>query len=151
MTKKATNPQEYLDALPFECKTQFTELRNAIRAAMPNGFEECISYGMIGYVVPHRLYPSGYHCNPELPLPFVSLANQKNFFGFYHMGLYADASLMAWFKEEYAQWGLQKLDMGKSCVRFKKNGALPLELLTELLRRITVEDWVQLYEKNLKR
>lgn len=144
-------PDGYVERIPIDRRPYFSEMRHAIRDAMPEGFEEQISYGMIGYVVPHELYPAGYHCKPELPLPFVSIANQKNFFGFYHMGLYANEDLMNWFKAECAQRELPKLDMGKSCLRFKKWRELPLGLLSELLAKMSVGDWIECYEQNLKR
>ena len=118
---------------------------------MPKGFEETMSYGMIGYVVPHSLYPSGYHCNPKLPLPFISIASQKNFVALYHMGLYADAALMEYFKAGYAASDAGKLDMGKSCIRFKKLDRIPYELLGELCEKMSVADWIQTYESALKR
>ena len=130
---------------------KFAEMRRVIQHAMPNGFEERMSYGMIGYVVPNELYPPGYHCNPELPLPFVSIANQKNFFGFYHMGLYADALLMKWFLAQHSSLNLRKLDMGKSCIIFKKWDEVHLELLTNLVSKMSIEDWIACYAKNLKR
>jgi uncharacterized protein YdhG (YjbR/CyaY superfamily) len=149
--QKASTPDEYVRWVSSERRPQFAEMRQAIQQAMPNGFEEQMSYGMIGYVVPHELYPPGYHCNPQLPLPFVSIANQKNFFGFYHMGLYADAHLMDWFLAEHSALNLRKLDMGKSCIRFNRWNEIPLELLTKLVSKMSVEDWIACYEKNLKR
>lgn len=113
---------EYIKALPEERKAAFTQLRKIILANLPVGFKEEMNYGMIGFMVPHSLYPSGYHCDPKLPLPFVNIANQKNFIAFYHMGMYANKDLYYWFVDEYAKHSKYKLDMGKSCVRFKKNG-----------------------------
>jgi len=110
-----------------------------------------MSYGMIGYVVPHSIYPAGYHCAPELPLPFLSIASQKQFIGFYHMGVYADPELLAWFQHAYGLLGLRKLDMGKSCIRFKKWEEMPFELLGDLVSRVTVSDWIATYESKLKR
>jgi len=110
-----------------------------------------MSYGMIGYVVPHSLYPAGYHCSPELPLPFMSIANQKHFIGFYHMGLYANPELMDWFVASYDALNLRKLDMGKSCIRFKKWNEIPMDLIGELVRRVSTEDWIATYESAFKR
>lgn len=110
-----------------------------------------MSYGMLGYVVPHKLYPDGYHCDPKLPLPFMNLASQKNFIAVYHSGMYADPKLMKWFTTQYGKRVEGKLDMGKSCVRFKKMEQIPFELIGELASKMTPEDWVKLYEKNVKR
>ncbi|HOZ87706.1 MAG TPA: DUF1801 domain-containing protein, partial [Bacteroidia bacterium] len=127
------------------------QLRQVILKNLPAGFSEEMSYGMVGYVVPHSKYPAGYHCNPELPLPFMAFASQKNFIAFYHMCLYADQQLTEWFTKEYAKQVTGKLDMGKSCVRFKKPGQIPYQLIGELVAKITPEKWIALYEKNLKR
>lgn len=139
-------PQDYIDNLPEDRKSQFIELTNSIRNGLPKGFEECISYGMIGFVVPHSLYPKGYHCDPKLPLPFFSIASQKNSINIYHMGLYADKNLYDWFVEKYKSTVKTKLDMGKSCIRFKINQEIPFDLIQELSRKMTPQDWIQLYE-----
>ncbi len=106
-----------------------------------------MNYGMIGYVVPHTLYPKGYHCKPTDPLPFMNIASQKNFIAVYHMGLYADPQLLKWFTQEYPKHSTQKLDMGKSCIRFKKPDQIPFKLLGELAAKMTPTQWIQLYEK----
>ena len=147
----ASTPEEYVALVPDERKPSFNRLRDMIQTNLPEGFEETMSNGMIGYVVPHSIYPAGYHCSPELPLPFVSIANQKQFIGFYHMGVYADPELMRWFKEAYSALDLRKLDMGKSCIRFKKWEEIPFELLGELVSRVTVAQWIATYESKLKR
>ena len=116
----------------------------------PAGFNEELNYGMPGWVVPHSLYPGGYHVNPKLPLPFASIASQKNFIGFYHMGVYANPELLAWFKEEYGKRCKYKLDMGKSCVRLKRMDDIPFDLIGELMSRITVNDWISAYEDGVK-
>jgi hypothetical protein len=103
-----------------------------------------MSYGMIGYVVPHSIYPARYHCNPSLPLPFMNIASQKNFIAFYHMGIYANKALYDWFVGEYPEHCSRKLDMGKSCIRFKIMEDIPYELLGELVRKMTVLEWVNL-------
>lgn len=150
MIAKATTPQEYIAQLPENRKPHFEQLRETILKNIPEGFEETISYGMLGYVVPHSIYPDGYHCDPKLPLPFVSIANQKNFIALYHMGIYADKEIHDWFVAEYPKHCKYKLDMGKSCIRFKKPEDIPFELIGELMERMTDDDWVQLYEKNIK-
>jgi len=106
---------------------------------------------MLGYVVPHSVYPDGYHCDPKQPLPFMGLASQKNFISFYHMGLYADKKLMDWFTKEYPKHAKSKLDMGKSCIRFKKMDDIPFKLIGELVKKMSAKDWISLYEKNLKK
>lgn len=136
----------YIASLPDDRKAAMEQLRSTIRQNLPAGFQEEMSYGMIGYVVPHTLYPKGYHCNPKLPLPMINLASQKNFIAVYHMGIYADQSILDWFTTEYAKTGCGKLDMGKSCVRFKKMTDIPYALLGELAAKISVEQWISCYE-----
>jgi uncharacterized protein YdhG (YjbR/CyaY superfamily) len=143
-------PDQYVAQLPDDRKEAITALRQAIKENLPPGFEETMSYGMIGYVVPHSLYPAGYHCDPKLPLPFLSIASQKNFVAIYHMGIYADPVLLDWFTAEYAKRVKGKLDMGKSCVRFKKPQEIPVGLIGELASKVTVEDWIALYKKAFK-
>ncbi|MFM7681858.1 MAG: DUF1801 domain-containing protein [Bacteroidota bacterium] len=137
---------EYLSKLPEDRREAFNQLREAILTNLPEGFEECINYGMIGYVVPHSIYPNGYHCDPKLPLPFMNIASQKNFIAFYHMGIYGNADLMNWFVGEFSKYSKSKLDMGKSCVRFKKMNDIPFELIGELVKKMSVADWVNQYE-----
>lgn len=151
MQSKATTVKEYIDEVPEDRKPYFKKLRAIIKKNLPKGFKEQMSYGMIGYVVPHKLYPDGYHCKPELPLPFANIASQKNFVAVYHSGIYADPKLMKWFTKEFPKHSDRKLDMGKSCIRFKKVEEIPLELIGELMTKMTVEDWVKLYEKNVKK
>ncbi|EIJ37836.1 DUF1801 domain-containing protein [Galbibacter orientalis] len=143
--------QEYLKAVPADRKEAFEKLRNVILKNLPKGLEETMSYGMIGYVVPHAIYPSGYHCNPELPLPFINIASQKNHIALYHSGIYADKNIYNWFVKEYPKHTNIKLDMGKSCVRFKKFEQIPFELISELMKKMNVEEWISLYEKNFKK
>lgn len=126
-------------------------LRQCILDNLPSGFEETMSYGMIGYVVPHSIYPGGYHCNPELPLPFLNIASQKNYIAFYHSGLYADPEIKEWFVETYKTRIPAKLDMGKSCVRFKNPEQIPYDLLGELCKKISVSDWILLYENQIRK
>ena len=147
MQSKATTPEQYLSELPEDRKEAMLQLRNAIKENLPPGFEEVISYGMLGYVVPHSIYPSGYHCNPKLPLPFINLASQKNFIAIYHMGIYANKNLESWFVSEYPKHVKTKIDMGKSCIRFKKMDDIPFDFIGELASKVSVEDWISNYEK----
>ena len=151
MTSTATTPTAYVDSLPEDRKKVMHELRKVILKNLPKGFQEEMSYGMIGYVIPHTLYPAGYHCKPELPLPFLNIASQKNFIAVYHMGMYADKKLLDWFTAEFPKHSKAKLDMGKSCIRFKKPEQIPFELIGELASKMTVKEWIALYEKNYKK
>lgn len=151
MQSTAKTPAEYVNSLPDERKIVIKNIRKTVLDNLPEGFEETMSYGMLGYVVPHSIYPSGYHCDPKTPLPFLSVASQKNFIAFYHMGIYADETLLNWFVAEYPKHCKTKLDMGKSCIRFKKMNDIPLELLGQLVAKMSVQDWISLYEKKLKR
>ena len=148
MQSKAKTVNEYIKELPPDRKEAITKLRKSILKNLPKGFKEGIGYGMMGYYVPHSIYPNGYHCTPELPLPFAGMASQKNFISFYHMGMYADPELLKWFTTEYPKHTKAKLDMGKSCVRFKKPEHIPYELIGKLMKKMTVKDWIKLYEKN---
>ncbi len=151
MRMEASTPQAYLDSVQEERKAVMRRLHELIMENLPQGFEAGIGYGMLGYVVPHSLYPAGYHCDPKQPLPFMGLASQKNNISFYHMGLYADTELLNWFTSEYPKYSKTKLDMGKSCIRFKKEESIPFPLLAELVRKMKPEDWIRLYESNVKR
>jgi uncharacterized protein YdhG (YjbR/CyaY superfamily) len=151
MQSKAQTPQDYINELPNDRKEAIEKLRKITLENLPKGFQEQMSYGMIGYVVPHSIYPSGYHCTPELPLPFFSFASQKNSINVYHMMIYADKSIHDWFVSEYPKYATAKLDMGKSCMRFKKPEHIPYELIGKLVSKISVQDWIDTYEKVLKR
>ena len=151
MTSTAATPKEYIDSLPKDRIKAMTELQNVIKKNLPKGFEETMQYGMLSYVVPHKLYPAGYHCKPTDALPFLSIASQKNFIAIYHMGLYADKTLLDWFLTEFPKYSKAKLDMGKSCIRFKKPDQIPFKLIGELASKMTVKDWIELYEKMYKR
>lgn len=151
MQSSAKTVDEYLESLPEDREKAMKELRRVILKNLPKGFKEEMSYGMIGFVVPHSKYPDGYHCSPELPLPFMNIASQKNFIAVYHMGMYADPKLLEWFTTEYPKHAKQKLDMGKSCVRFKKPELIPFKLIGELATKMTPEAWIKLYEKNYKK
>jgi hypothetical protein len=147
MPNKPVTIDGYLAALPADRRQALEMLRTILRKKLPKGFQEEMNYGMIGYVVPHTLYPKGYHCKPTDPLPFMNIASQKNFIAVYHMGLYADPQLLKWFTQEYPKHSTQKLDMGKSCIRFKKPDQIPFKLLGELAAKMTPTQWIQLYEK----
>ncbi len=151
MQIKAANPEGYIQKIPKDRVEVFTKLRQAILDNLPTGFEETMNYGMIGYVVPHSVYPDGYHCKPSDPLPFANIASQKNFVAFYHMGLYAKEDLMQWFVSEYQKQCKYKLDMGKSCVRFKKMDDIPFELIGQLISKMSSGDWIKLYEEQIKK
>ncbi len=151
MQSKAVTVEAYTNELPQDRKEAILKLRHAITKNIPKGFEETMSYGMIGYVVPHSLYPNGYHCNPKLPLPFLNIASQKNFIAVYHMGIYSDPKLLEWFTTEFPKHSKAKLDMGKSCIRFKKPDQIPFELIGELCKKMSVKDWISSYEKMLNK
>ena len=142
---------EYIGALPEDRKAVIQKLRKVILANLPDGFEEQLSYGMIGYVVPLSKYPQGYHAKEGEPLPFLSLASQKNHIALYHMGIYGNPEMEAWFVKEYTERVPTKLDMGKSCIRFKNPNHIPYDLIAELCQKITVDDYIHAYEKALKR
>lgn len=150
MQIKASSPEEYIQQLPEERKETMQALRAIIKKNLPEGFEETMSYGMIGYVVPHSIYPAGYHCDTKLPLPFINIASQKNHIAFYHMGIYADKELMDWFIQEFPKHSERKLDMGKSCIRFKKPEHVTIDLFGELVSRISAKRWIEIYEANIK-
>jgi hypothetical protein len=143
--------KEILTKLPIDRAEPFNKLHDVIVKNLPRGFEAAISYGGLGYVVPHTIYPAGYHCKPSEPLPFAGLASQKNSINFYHMGIYADPKLLAWFVMEYPKHTKQKLDMGKSCIRFKKLDDIPYQLIGELMKKMSAKEWINIYETNLKK
>lgn len=151
MHATASTPEEYINTLPEDRKPIMTELRNVIITNLPNGFEEVMSYGMLSYVVPHSLYESGYHCSPKQPLPFMSIASQKNFVAVYHMGIYADQSLLSWFVKEYDKRSKTKLDMGKSCIRFKKFDQILIQLIGELASKLNPKSWIDIYKREIKK
>lgn len=146
MKVNATHPDEYIANIADDKRAMVEQLRAVITANIPEGFDERMSYGMIGYVVPHSIFPAGYHCDPKLPLPFVNIAAQKNFVALYHMGIYAKKELLDWFTAEYPNHSKSKLDMGKSCIRFKKIEQIPFDLIGELMQKMTVEDWITTYK-----
>ncbi len=150
MQSKATSPQQYLDELPEDRKEPILKLRQQILDNLPKGMEEQMSYGMLGYVIPHSVYPAGYHCDTSLPLPFMNLASQKNFIGVYSMVIYAKQEIYDWFTSAYAKRCKYKLDMGKSCIRLKKMNDIPFELIGELTAKISAEEWIEIYENAIK-
>lgn len=151
MQSTAATPQEYLESLPNDRKEVMSNLRDVILKNLPKGFEECMNYGMLGYVVPHSKYPDGYHCDTTKPLPFMNLASQKNSINFYHMGIYSDPKLLEWFKTEYPKHVSNKLDMGKSCIRFKNINKTPVALIGELVSKMTADQWIERYENVIKK
>ena len=151
MQYKADSPDHYISLIPEERQEVMKKLRKVIQDNLSKGFEEGMNYNMIGYYVPHSVYPDGYHCDTKLPLPFMNIASQKHFIAVYHMGIYANSELMDWFVKEYPKYCNTKLDMGKSCIRLKKMNQIPFNLFAELATKMTVKDWISLYEKNVKR
>lgn len=146
MKSVAKDLEEYMEKIADNHKFSVNKLREIVKQNIPVGFEEMLNYGMIGYVIPHDLYPKGYHCDTKLPLPFINIASQKNFVAFYHIGLYAMPVLYTWFIDEYTKLNLKTLDMGKSCIRFKKPDDIPFKLIGELVSKISVEKWISIYE-----
>jgi len=138
--------EEYIQSVPSDQKEPYDKLRKTILENLPEGLEERIQYGMIGFVVPHSVYPAGYHCNPKDPLPFLALAAQKDSINFYHMGIYARPDILEWFKGEYSKVSKHKVDMGKSCIRFKYYDEIPHALIARLLKKMSVREWIDLYE-----
>jgi uncharacterized protein YdhG (YjbR/CyaY superfamily) len=151
MQSKAETVDQYISELPEDRKEVIQKLREVVLQNLPEGYQECMNYGMIGYVVPHSIYPNGYHCDTSLPLPFMNIASQKNHIGFYHMGIYSDIDLLNWFTEEYKNQVPTKLDMGKSCIRFKNPKNIPFDLLGELVSKVPVNNWIETYETAIKR
>lgn len=151
MRSNAASPAEYIRSLPKEREQAISKLRGVIRKNLPKGFAEEMQYGMIGYVVPHSIYPDGYHCDSKQPLPFMCIASQKHYIAIYHMGVYLDKVLLKWFITEFKKQSKSKLDMGKSCIRFKKPDQIPFKLIGELASKITVKKWIAMYEKEVKR
>ena len=142
----AETPEEYLSKICDEQREPVQKLRKIVKDNIPQGFEETINYGMIGFIVPYSLYPKGYDCKPKQPLPFINIAAQKNHISLYHMGLYASQELLNWFTEEYPKYSKSKLDMGKGCVRFKNNQEIPYDLIGQLAQKASVNDWIKTYE-----
>lgn len=151
MISKAKTPEQYFRELPEDRKEAMLKLWTVIKKNIPKGFEAGMGYGMVGFSIPHSLYPAGYHCDPSLPLPFMGIASQKNFIAVYHMGIYADPKLLNWFTSEYKKTVPTKLDMGKSCIRFKKPDQIPFKLIGELASKIKAKEWIEMYESAFKK
>ena len=142
--------KSYIKSLPKDRKEPVNKIIRVVEANIPTGYAKILNYNMPSFVIPHSIYPAGYHVTPDLPLPFIGVASQKNHIGFYHMGIYADSTLLDWFISEYPKYCKSKLDMGKSCVRFKKIDDIPYELIAELSTKMTIQDWITIYEQNIK-
>lgn len=149
MQSKAKTVDGYIAELPPERQAALGRLRAEVTRNLPAGFVEQMQWGMVGYVVPHALYPAGYHTDPTQPLPFLALASQKSHIAVYHMGIYADAKLLEWFTAEHAKASPRKLDMGKSCIRYKKPEDIPFELIGRLARKVKAKQWIASYERNI--
>ncbi len=151
MQYEANSPEDYISQVPEERRATMEKLRAAINKNLPKGFEEGMIYKMIGYYVPHSVYPDGYHCDPKTPLPFMSFASQKNSVNLYHSGIYAKKELYDWFVNEYPKHSKRKLDMGKSCIRFKYLDDIPFDLIEALTKKMTCEEWIEIYESAIKK
>ena len=151
MTYEANSPEEYIAQIPEERQQAFKKLQKTIAENLPKGFEEGMLYKMIGYHVPLSTYPEGYHCQPNTPLPFINIASQKNSINLYHSGIYAKKELLDWFVSAYPKHCKRKLDMGKSCIRFKKIEEIPYDLIAELCTKMSVKEWIDIYESNTKK
>jgi hypothetical protein len=148
---RPTTIAEYFDALSLDRKAAMEKLRDTIRVNLPAGFEERLNYGLPSWVVPHSTYGPGYHVDPSLPLPFLAIASTKGHIGLYHMGIYASPSLMEWFMKAWPNHCKKKLNMGKSCIRIRKVEDTPYALIGDLCQKMTVQEWIALYEKAVKR
>jgi hypothetical protein len=151
MKISVATPEQYFEQIPSDKRNSFEMLRNVILENLPKGFTETINYGMIGYVVPFSIYPDGYQTDPKQPLPFVNIASQKNYFALHHLGLYANRDLLDWFVNEYPKFSKTKLDMGKGCVRFKDPDKIPFELIGKLISKMSVAEWISVYERTIKK
>jgi len=151
MRPEGSTPAEYIENLPDDRRKAVAKLRSVINKTLPKGFQEGASDGFIHWCVPHKLYPAGYHCNPADPLPFLGIASQKNYIALYHMGIYSDPKLLKWFQDEWKKATPKRLDMGKSCIRFKNPDDIPYELIGELASRVTPQEWIGVYEKSFPR
>ena len=143
--------KDYTNSLTSDRKTTITQLINVIEQNIPKGFEKVMNYGMPSFVIPHSIYPNGYHCDITLPLPFIGVSNQTSSISLHHMGLYADPELLNWFQSEHPKHSKTKLDMGKGCIKFKKFNEIPYKLIGILSKRMTVKNWIDTYEQNIKR
>jgi hypothetical protein len=151
MQYDAKTPDEYIASLPEDRRAALSALRKVINQNLPAGFHETMGYGHMGWVVPFETYPAGYHCDPKQPLPFMGIASQKNHIAVYSMCLYGEVKVLDWFREEWPKYSKKKLNMGKSCIRFKKLEDIPLDLIGELSTKVTPQQWIEMYEASLKR
>ena len=151
MATKPETPDQYVEELPNDRKEVIQRLRTILKENLPVGYEEEISYGMIGYVVPYSIYPAGYAVKPKVPLPLINLASQKNHVALYHMAVYAVPGIAEWFQTEYPKHCKTKLDMGKGGIRLKKMDDIPYDLIGELARKVDVQTWIDTYEKVVRR
>ena len=151
MNSTASTPDEYIASLPDDRRAALSAIRDVVNKNIDPGFKEGMGYGMMGWVVPHSLYPAGYHCDPKQPLSYMGVASQKNHISIYSMCLYSDSALLDWFRAQWPKHSTKKLDMGKSCMRFKKLDDVPLDLIGELAGKFTPQQWIEMYERELKR
>jgi len=145
MISKAATVKDYLAELPEDRRKAIEAVRKVIRQNLPKGYQETMQYGMIGYCVPHSVYPPGYHCDPKQPLPFAGLASQKNYMSLYLFCVYADPKEVEWFTRAWTAAG-KKLDMGKGCIRFRTIEDVPLDVVGEVIARAPVEKFIATYE-----
>ena len=148
MPKNFKTVEDYLASLPPDRREAIQAVREVILKNLDDDYSEGIQYGMIGYFVPHSIYPPGYHCDPKQPLPFAGLASQKNHMAIYLMCVYGNATLDNWLRDEWAKTG-KKLDMGKSCIRFKKLADLPLELIGRAIARVPAKKFIADFESQI--
>lgn len=155
MQSKAATVEQYIAELPPDRREIVSTVRNVILKNLDKGYQECMGYGMMGYAVPHSIFPAGYHCNPKQPLPFAGLASQKQYVSLYIMFLYCgcdgsvETDVLKWFRDAWAKSGKKKLDMGVCCIRFKKLDEIPLDVIGEAIKRMPLKDYVAGYEKAL--
>ena len=149
MQSKARTVEEYLASLPEDRRKAITAVREVILRNLDKDYEEGMTYGMIGYYVPHRIYPAGYHVDPKQPLTFACLGSQKNYMSLYLMSVYGGGDHTDWFRKEWGKTG-KKLDMGKSCIRFKRAEDLALDVVGEAIRRVPARAYIQHVEAALK-
>ena len=151
MKNDSLTPDDYISNLPENRRLKLQKLREVIKQNLPKGFEETMNYGMIGYVVPHSIYPDGYHCDPSMPLPFINIASQKNHITVYHLGMYAQPKLLEWFLDEFKKFSPKKPNMGKSCIRFSKTQEIPYQLIGDLASKLKPLEWIAIYESQTRK
>lgn len=151
MKNDSLTPDDYISNLPEDRQLKLQKLREVIKQNLPKGFEETMNYGMIGYVVPHSIYPDGYHCDPSMPLPFINIASQTNHITVYHLGMYAQPELLEWFLDEFKKFSPKKPNMGKSCIRFSKTQEIPYQLIGDLASKLKPLEWIAIYESQTRK